>query len=84
MDLSRVVWRKARLSAENGGNCVELGEAWRKSSHSVDNGGNCVELAGASGRLVAVRDSKDPDGPVLLMEPSTLRAAVRAAMSQPI
>lgn len=35
---------------------------WRKSSYSVDN--NCVELAGASGE-VAVRDSKDPAGPVL-------------------
>jgi hypothetical protein len=55
-----------------------------KASHSADNNGNCVELAGASDRLVAVRDSKDPDGPVLLMEPSTLRAAVRAAISQTV
>ena len=35
--------------------------AWRKSSYSGNNGGNCVE-AGATAPLIAVRDSKDPDG----------------------
>ncbi|TDB88251.1 DUF397 domain-containing protein [Actinomadura sp. 7K534] len=38
---------------------------------------NCVELAGAAG-VVAVRDSKDPDGPVLLVTRAALRAAVRS------
>jgi Domain of unknown function (DUF397) len=37
---------------------------WRKSSHSGNNGGNCVE-AGNAAHLIAVRDSKDPDGPRL-------------------
>jgi hypothetical protein len=37
---------------------------WRKSSFSV-NSGNCVELSPLAGGGVAVRDSKDPDGPVL-------------------
>ncbi|XVQ10516.1 DUF397 domain-containing protein [Spirillospora sp. CA-255316] len=50
---------------------------WRKSSYSGSNGGNCVELAGRAG-AVAVRDSKDPDGPVLLLTPAALREAVRA------
>jgi hypothetical protein len=36
---------------------------WRKSRYSGSNG--CVEVAFVGGR-VAVRDSKDPDGPVLL------------------
>jgi hypothetical protein len=62
MDLSKATWRKARLTGENGG--------------------NCVELAGLTGKVVAVRDSKDPDGPVLLVTPSALRAAVRAAMTE--
>jgi hypothetical protein len=51
---------------------------WRRSSYSTSNGGNCVELAGVGG-VVGVRDSKDPNGPVLLMTPAALRAAVRAA-----
>jgi hypothetical protein len=52
---------------------------WRKSSYTTSNGGNCVELSGAPG-VVAVRDSKDPDGPVLLLTPAALRAAVQAAL----
>jgi hypothetical protein len=46
---------------------------WRKSSHSGSQSGTCVELAQA-GPVIAVRDSKDPDGPVLLLEPSQWRA----------
>ncbi|SFP04680.1 DUF397 domain-containing protein [Actinomadura madurae] len=55
---------------------------WRKSSHSGPNGGNCVELADATGTAadaVAVRDSKDPDGPVLLLTRAALRTAVQSA-----
>ena len=37
---------------------------WRKSSYSGSGQGACVEAA-RLGALVAVRDSKDPDGPVL-------------------
>ena len=39
--------------------------SWRKSSYSGGNGGNCTEVADLPG-TVAVRDSKDPDGPALL------------------
>jgi hypothetical protein len=39
--------------------------AWRKSSHSAGNGGECVEVATLPDGGRAVRDSKDPDGPVL-------------------
>jgi hypothetical protein len=52
---------------------------WRKASRSGENGGNCVELADAAGAMVAVRDSKDPDGPVLLLTRAALRAAVQSA-----
>ena len=41
---------------------------WRKSTHSRSNG-NCVEV-GTGQALVAVRDSKDPDGPVIDVSPS--------------
>ncbi|GAA4310959.1 DUF397 domain-containing protein [Actinomadura luteofluorescens] len=50
---------------------------WRKSSYSTSNGGNCVELADAAG-AVAVRDSKDPDGPILLLTRTVLRTAVNS------
>lgn len=38
---------------------------WRKASASSDQGGNCVEVADLPGGGQAVRDSKDPDGPML-------------------
>lgn len=37
---------------------------WRKSSRSTAQGTNCVEVARGL-EAVAVRDSKDPDGPML-------------------
>ncbi|WP_308198360.1 DUF397 domain-containing protein [Actinomadura terrae] len=39
---------------------------WRRSSHSSSQGDNCVELANL-GEVVGVRDSKDPDGPSLVI-----------------
>jgi Domain of unknown function (DUF397) len=44
--------------------------AWRKSSWSGANN-NCVEVAGNLSRVVAVRDSKDPDGPALVFNRAT-------------
>ena len=41
------------------------GAQWRTSSYSGGNGGTCVEVADNLPGVVAVRDSKDPDGPVL-------------------
>ena len=38
---------------------------WRKASYSGNGGGSCVEVARNLPRVVAVRDSKDPNGPVL-------------------
>lgn len=40
------------------------GARWIKAARSNPTGDNCVELAGLPGGI-AVRDSKDPDGPVL-------------------
>ena len=40
------------------------GAQWRKSSYSGNGGATCVEVADLPG-IVAVRDSKDPDGPKL-------------------
>ncbi|MFC5752597.1 DUF397 domain-containing protein [Actinomadura rugatobispora] len=38
---------------------------WRKSSYTDGHGGQCVEVAEVA-PAVAVRDSKDPEGPKLL------------------
>jgi hypothetical protein len=48
---------------------------WRKSSRSGSEGGNCVELAHT---MVAVRDSKNPAGPVLRADLGALVAAVKS------
>jgi hypothetical protein len=45
------------------------GAVWRKSSRSAGNGGDCVEVARNLPGAVAVRDSKDPDGPKLTFTP---------------
>ncbi|MFJ2030825.1 DUF397 domain-containing protein [Streptosporangium sp. NPDC087985] len=48
----------------------ELGNArWRKSTLSGDDGSDCVEIAGLSGGRQAVRDSKDRNGPALILTP---------------
>jgi hypothetical protein len=41
------------------------GAVWQKSSYSGSNGGQCVEVARNLPGIVAVRDSKSPDGPKL-------------------
>ena len=40
---------------------------WHKSSRSNGSGGACVEVARNLPAIVAVRDSKDPDGPALIV-----------------
>ena len=61
------------------------GARWRKSSYSSSNGGNCVEVAAVarsgSARVVAVRDSKDPDGPVLAFTHAEWQAFVRGVQA---
>lgn len=51
--------------------------AWRKARSSVANGA-CVELVAVSG-MVAVRDSKDPDGPILRYTPAEWHAFLDGA-----
>ena len=54
---------------------------WRKSSYSGNGGGDCVEVARNLADGVAVRDAKDPDGPVLMVsrdEWASFIARVRA------
>jgi hypothetical protein len=43
------------------------GARWRTSSYTGSDGGNCVEVATNLRGIVAVRDSKDRGGPVLIL-----------------
>ncbi|MFC5745208.1 DUF397 domain-containing protein [Actinomadura rugatobispora] len=49
---------------------------WRKSSRSDHQGGQCVEVAGIA-PVIAVRDSKNPDGPKLILDAADWRALTR-------
>ena len=58
------------------------GAVWRKSNRSGDNGGACVEVATNLPGVVAVRDSKNIEGPTLRFDRSTWQmftAAVKSA-----
>jgi hypothetical protein len=63
-DLSRAAWRTSTRTQPNY-ECVEVALVWRKSSRTHANG-ECVEVADL-GHAVAVRDSKNPDGPKLFV-----------------
>ncbi|MBW4702728.1 MULTISPECIES: DUF397 domain-containing protein [unclassified Micromonospora] len=52
------------------------GAIWHKSTRSSGNSGDCVEVADNLPGVVAVRDSKDPSGPVLAFDPTTWRSFV--------
>lgn len=53
---------------------------WRKSSWSTPTGDDCVEVAAlpaSASEAVAVRDSKDPDGPRLAFDRAAWGAFAR-------
>ncbi|MGW4421446.1 DUF397 domain-containing protein [Streptosporangium sp. NPDC004631] len=61
---------------------VDLSQAaWKKSSRSGDSGGNCVEVAGNLPGVVAVRDSKNPTGPALLLSPDAWESFIGSLKS---
>ncbi|ACY96039.1 MULTISPECIES: DUF397 domain-containing protein [Thermomonospora] len=51
---------------------------WRKSSRSAATGNDCVELADL-GTAVGIRDSKNPNGPILQVSRHGLARMLEAA-----
>jgi hypothetical protein len=68
----------AMSSVPNGVRASSLGVRWLKSSHSNAEG-NCVEVAALDGGGVAMRNSRDPEGPALVYTPAELAAFVAGA-----
>ncbi|MFI6471850.1 DUF397 domain-containing protein [Streptomyces sp. NPDC050516] len=75
---SNLRWFKFSYSS-NGGQCIEVC-GWFKSSYS-DNGGQCIEVATnlTDSHSVAVRDSKNPHGPTLVLAPQAFAGLVEFA-----
>ncbi|MET7777503.1 DUF397 domain-containing protein [Streptomyces mirabilis] len=87
IDLSKVTWRKSSYSNQDGGECVEVSDdlldaaAWRKSSYSNPDGGQCLEVVDnlpTPTPLVPVRDSKNPQGPALVLPAAAWASFVTA------
>jgi hypothetical protein len=81
-----VRWRKSSFSSGGSGACVECAEldpTWCKSSFSGNGAHACIECADL-GCTHAIRDSKNPVGPVLTFGQTAwqcLLAAAKARMS---
>lgn len=73
-------FRRSSFSGSSGGDCIEL--AWRKSSYSGGNGGDCVEVV-CSSKMFGIRDSKNTDGPVLVLPAEHGLAFLAAAKQRP-
>ena len=74
-------WFKSSYSNDQGGACVEgtrLEANWFKSSYSNNQGGECVEGAFLDDGAMAVRDSKDPQGPALVFTVDAWRSFTSA------
>jgi hypothetical protein len=66
LDLPHAIWRKSSFTQANGA-CVEIAfpdADWRTSTRSQSNGA-CVQVA-VSPSVAGIRDSKQPDGGVVL------------------
>ncbi|MFI9629492.1 DUF397 domain-containing protein [Streptomyces sp. NPDC052042] len=70
---STLEWFKSSYSSDEGGACLEVAYDWHKSSYSGDEGGACVEVA-THPAAIHIRDSKDPEGPILTIAPTTWAA----------
>ncbi|MDI3389079.1 DUF397 domain-containing protein [Streptomyces sp. B-S-A8] len=62
------------------GDSATLPVSWWKSSYS-DTGAQCIEAAIVDDEMAALRDSKNPNGPALLLQREAVTAFAAAAAS---
>lgn len=60
----------------NGMPATKVAAAWRKSSYS-NSQGNCVEVSAMADGSVAMRNSRDPQGPALLYTRAEITALIQ-------
>jgi hypothetical protein len=65
-------------AVQNGVRASSLDARWVKSRHSNAEG-NCVEVASLIDGCVALRNSRDPDGPALVYTPAEVAAFLAGA-----
>ncbi|MFI1965751.1 DUF397 domain-containing protein [Streptomyces pathocidini] len=88
--LAGAAWRKSTYSSPQGGDCIECsppgGATWQKSSYSSSQGGDCIECAQLTGSTpaVAVRDSKNADGPRLHFSAMAWKSFLNFAATQDV
>jgi hypothetical protein len=67
------------MEPRNGLPASQLGtNGWIKP-WSGSNGGDCLEAKRLDGGRIALRQSTDPDGPALILEPNEIRAFIEGA-----
>ncbi len=63
----------------NGMPAIDLGADGWSRPWSSPNGGSCLEAKKLPGGQVALRQSADPHGPALILEPGEIQAFVKGA-----
>ncbi|MFJ4768607.1 DUF397 domain-containing protein [Streptomyces uncialis] len=61
---------------------MESQARWRRSSYSGPSGGECLEVAEGTPGAVPIRDSKRPDGPILLVQAPAWTAFIGAVRTR--
>jgi Domain of unknown function (DUF397) len=67
------------MNIRNGMPATDLGSGGWAKPWSGSNGGDCLEAKKLPGGRVALRQSTDPAGPALILEPNEIRAFITGA-----
>ena len=67
------------MTIRNGMPAADLGDQDWIKPWSGPNGGDCLEAKKLTGGRVALRQSTDPAGPALILEPNEIRAFISGA-----